>query len=113
MPENILDRLKNGLVLGDGGYLIELERRMYVRGDYWVPEVVVDYPEAVADLHREFIRAGSEVIQALTFWTTRNILKDQAGLMIEACVMTGGGDCASFPFGDNERGYFSLLKTYP
>lgn len=42
-------------------------------------EVVVDYPEAVADLHCEFIHAGSEVIQALTFWSTRNILKDQAG----------------------------------
>ncbi len=75
---DITERLRGAPLLGDGGYLIELERRMYVRGDYWVPEVVLDHPEAVAQLHREFIRAGSEIIQALTFWTTRNILEGQA-----------------------------------
>jgi betaine-homocysteine S-methyltransferase len=76
---SLLEQLADWVVLGDGGYLIELERRMYVRGDYWVPEVVLDHPEAVEALHREFIRAGSEAIQALTFWTTRNIVDEQAG----------------------------------
>ena len=79
-----LDRLRAGPVLGDGGYLIELERRMYVRGNNWVPEVILDHPEAVSELHREFLRAGSEVLQALTFWTTRNILEGQASRGDEA-----------------------------
>ena len=77
--KTILERMADEVVLGDGGYLIELERRMYVRGDYWVPEVVLDHPEVVEGLHKEFIRAGSEAIQALTFWTTRNFLDEQAG----------------------------------
>ncbi len=79
MGDGILDKLAQGPVLGDGGYLIELERRTYVKGQYWVPEVVLDNPEALAQLHTEFLRAGSEVLQALTFWTSRNILDDKAG----------------------------------
>ena len=30
MSKTILDLLKSGVVLGDGGYLLELERRGYV-----------------------------------------------------------------------------------
>ena len=31
MNEGILQRLSEGIVLGDGGYLLELERRGYVQ----------------------------------------------------------------------------------
>ena len=34
----------------------------------WTPEAVVDHPEAVKQLHREFLRAGSDVMQAE--WST-------------------------------------------
>ena len=77
--KTILEPMADEVVLGDGGYLIELERCMYVRGDYWVPEVVLDHPKVVERMHKVFIRAGSEAIQGLTFWTSRNFLDEQAG----------------------------------
>lgn len=64
----ILERLRTDLVLGDGGYVLELERRGYIQAGPFTPQVVLDFPEAVAGLHREFRRAGAEVLQALTFY---------------------------------------------
>src|SRR5207247_3201284 len=79
--------LREGVVLGDGGYLIELERRGYVdsgsgrekvgtgRGSgQFTPEVAIENPEALRELHREFLHAGSQVLQALTFFGTREKL---------------------------------------
>jgi betaine-homocysteine S-methyltransferase len=88
MPEGIIDRIKRqGIVLGDGGYLLELERRGYVdsgsgrekvgtgRGSgQYTPEVAIEHPAALRELHREFLRAGSQVLQALTFFATREKL---------------------------------------
>src|SRR5437868_13313439 len=86
--ENILDRIaKQGPVIGDGGYLIELERRGWVdsgsgrervgtgRGSgQFTPEVAIEHPDALRELHREFLNAGSQVLQALTFFGTREKL---------------------------------------
>jgi len=86
--ENILDRIaKHGVVLGDGGYLIELERRGWVdsgsgrekvgtgKGSgQFTPEVAIENPDALRELHREFLNAGSQVLQALTFFGTREKL---------------------------------------
>jgi betaine-homocysteine S-methyltransferase len=85
MPKGILDLIKP--VLGDGGYLVELERRGYVdsgsgrekvgtgRGSgQYTPEVAIEHPEVLRQLHREFLHAGSQVLQALTFFATREKL---------------------------------------
>jgi betaine-homocysteine S-methyltransferase len=77
----------NGVVLGDGGYLLELERRGYVdsgsrrekvgtgRGSgQFTPEVAIEHPDALRGLHQEFLGAGSQVLQALTFFATREKL---------------------------------------
>src|SRR5882724_3364811 len=86
--ENILERIaKQGIVLGDGGYLIELERRGWVdsgsgrekvgtgKGSgQFTPEVAIEHPDALRELHREFLNAGSQVLQALTFFGTREKL---------------------------------------
>jgi betaine-homocysteine S-methyltransferase len=69
-----LERLEEGPVLGDGGYLLELERRGYVRAGPFTPEVSITDPEALAQLHREFLRAGAEVLQALTFYASEDKL---------------------------------------
>lgn len=69
MP-NIMERLAAGPVLGDGGYLLELEKRGYVQAGPFTPEVVVEQPEALAQLHREFLRAGAEVLQTMTFYAS-------------------------------------------
>ncbi|MBM3838689.1 MAG: hypothetical protein FJ398_12140 [Verrucomicrobia bacterium] len=84
---SIETRLKTDVVLGDGGYLIELERRGYVdsgsgrekvgtgKGSgQFTPEVAIEHPDALRQLHREFLAAGSQVLQALTFFATREKL---------------------------------------
>ena len=89
--KSITTLLEEGAVLGDGGYLIELERRGYVdsgsrrekvgtgKGSgQFTPEVAIENPDALRELHREFLKAGSQVLQALTFFGTREKL-DRAG----------------------------------
>jgi betaine-homocysteine S-methyltransferase len=72
---DILERLKDGVVQGAEGYVFELERRGYIKAGPYVPEVVLDFPEAVKELHREFMRAGSDVMVALTYYAHREKLK--------------------------------------
>ena len=57
------------------GYVFEMERRGYVQAGAYVPEVVLDHPHAVTELHREFMYAGSDVIEALTYYAHRDKLK--------------------------------------
>jgi len=70
----ILERLQEDVVLGDGGYILELERRGYVQAGPYTPEVAVEHPEALRQLHREFLRAGADVLQALTFYASKDKL---------------------------------------
>lgn len=85
--KTIRDLLDAQVVIGDGGYLIELERRGFVdsgsgreqvgtgRGSgQFTPEVAIEQPDALRELHREFLNAGSQVLQALTFFGTREKL---------------------------------------
>jgi betaine-homocysteine S-methyltransferase len=70
MGKDILQRLAEGPVLGDGGYLLELEKRGYVQAGPFTPEVVIEHPDALAQLHREFLRAGVDVLQTMTFYAS-------------------------------------------
>ena len=72
--KGIVERLSEGVVLGDGGYLLELEKRGWVRPGPFTPEAVLTHPEAVRQLHIEFREAGAEVLQALTFYASRDKL---------------------------------------
>src|SRR2546422_10119932 len=74
MKKGILQKLKEGPVLGDGGYLLELEKRGWVRAGPFTPEVALPPPEALRQLHTEFREAGAEVLQALTFYASRDKL---------------------------------------
>jgi len=74
MRKGILEKLKEGPVLGDGGYLLELEKRGWVRAGPFTPEVALTNPEALRQLHVEFREAGAEVLQALTFYASRDKL---------------------------------------
>src|SRR6516165_6698056 len=71
----LADRLAQGTVLGAEGYVFELERRGYVKAGAYVPEAVVDFPDAVTELHREFLRAGADVMVALTYYAHRGKLR--------------------------------------
>src|SRR4051812_42134404 len=87
MRQSIVELMQRDVVLGDGGYLIELERRGYVdsgsrrekvgtgRGSgQFTPEIAIEHPSALRGLHQEFLDAGSKVLQALTFYGTREKL---------------------------------------
>ncbi len=73
---NLLERLEKDIVIIAEGYVFELEKRGYIKAGPYVPEVVLDFPDAVKELHREFLRAGSDVIEALTYYANRNKLAD-------------------------------------
>ncbi len=71
----LLERLEQGPVICAEGYLFELERRGYLQAGAFVPEVVLEQPELVAQLHREFVHAGSDVVEAFTYYAHREKLR--------------------------------------
>jgi methionine synthase I (cobalamin-dependent) len=73
--QGLLERLAAGPVICAEGYLFELERRGYLQAGAYVPEVVLDFPEQVENLHRDFLRAGSDVIEAFTYYAHREKLR--------------------------------------
>jgi betaine-homocysteine S-methyltransferase len=70
-----LERLEAGSVICAEGYLFEFERRGYLQAGAFVPEVVLEHPELVAELHREFVHAGSDVVEAFTYYAHREKLR--------------------------------------
>ncbi len=72
MAKGILESLKQGFVLGDGGILVEGRYR-----GYDTPRIVVEFPDVLRQIHVDFFRAGSQVLQAHTWWTTRKRLKER------------------------------------
>lgn len=75
MANRLLERLQSGPVVCAEGYLFELERRGYLQAGAFVPEVVLEHPEKVRELHREFVHAGSDVVQAFTYYAHREKLR--------------------------------------
>src|SRR5438445_3383085 len=71
----LLQRLDQGPVICAEGYVFELERRGYLQAGAFVPEVVLEHPEAVTQLHRDFVHAGSDVVEALTYYAHREKLR--------------------------------------
>jgi betaine-homocysteine S-methyltransferase len=73
--KGLLERLDEGPVICAEGYLFELERRGYLQAGAFVPEVVLEHPEKVSELHREFVHAGSDVVEAFTYYAHREKLR--------------------------------------
>lgn len=71
----LMQRLDEDAVICAEGYLFELERRGYLQAGPYVPEVVLEHPDVVAGLHLEFWRAGSDVIEAFTYYGHREKLR--------------------------------------
>jgi betaine-homocysteine S-methyltransferase len=74
MAKDILSALKEGVVLGDGGMIIEARWR-----GYDTPDIIGSHPDALRQIHQDFFRAGSQVLQALTWWTSRTQLETRQG----------------------------------
>ena len=75
MKKDLIARLNKGPVLCAEGYLFAMERRGYLSAGGFVPTVVLEHPEVLSQLHREFIRAGSDVVQAFTYYGHREKLR--------------------------------------
>ncbi len=71
----LIEKLDRDFVICAEGYLFEMERRGYLQAGAFVPEVVLDHPEALKQLHREFVRAGTDVVQAFTYYGHREKLR--------------------------------------
>ena len=71
----LLARLDAGPVICAEGYVFELERRGYLQAGAFVPEVVLEHPEVVRQLHLDFAHAGSDVVEALTYYAHREKLR--------------------------------------
>jgi methionine synthase I (cobalamin-dependent) len=71
----LLERLDQGAVICAEGYLFEFERRGYLQAGAFVPEVVLEHPELVKGLHREFVHAGSDVVEAFTYYAHREKMR--------------------------------------
>src|SRR5450631_3050688 len=72
---SLRQRLDKGPVICAEGYVFELERRGYLQAGAFVPEVVLEHPEVVRQLHRDFVHAGSDVVEALTYYAHREKLR--------------------------------------
>jgi betaine-homocysteine S-methyltransferase len=70
-PLGLMERLAKGPVICAEGYLFEFERRGYLQAGAFVPEVVLEHPDQVEGLHRDFVHAGSDVVEAFTYYAHR------------------------------------------
>jgi betaine-homocysteine S-methyltransferase len=73
--KGLLERLGEGTVICAEGYLFEFERRGYLQAGAFVPEIVVEHPDLVEGLHREFVHAGSDIVEAFTYYGHREKLR--------------------------------------
>src|SRR5579864_9186031 len=71
----LMKRLAAGPVICAEGYVFELERRGYLQAGAFVPTVLTEHPEVVEQLHMDFVHAGSDVTQALTYYVHREKLR--------------------------------------
>ena len=67
MSNILLETLKNQPLICAEGYLFEMERRGYLTSGEFVPEVALEHPEVLENLHKEFQHAGSNIVQAFTY----------------------------------------------
>lgn len=71
----LMERLEQGAVVCAEGYVFELERRGYLQAGAFVPTVLIEHPEVVEQLHMDFVHAGSDVVEALTYYVHREKLR--------------------------------------
>lgn len=61
----LVERLNRGeTIICAEGYLLALTRRGYIDPSTFIPEFLLEQPEALKALHYEFIHAGTDVTEA-------------------------------------------------
>lgn len=70
--KGLLQRLNDGdFVLVAEGYMFQFNQRGYLKVGVMVPEVVIEHPHLVQNMHEEFVHAGSDVVLAFTYYGHR------------------------------------------
>src|SRR5438105_15269428 len=87
---DLTSRLDTGPVICAEGFLFELERRGYLSAGEFVPEVALEYPEALRSLHVDFQRAGCDIGEAFTYKGSRENVR-----VISKDDQLGAADTAS------------------
>ena len=79
-------RLRAGApVLLDGALGTELERRNVPAGlPLWSTHALLEAPETIANIHRDYVAAGAEVLTAASFRTQRRSLARAPGARLES-----------------------------
>ena len=67
IKRNLLERLEEDTVICAEGFLFEAERRGYLASGEFVPELALEQPEALKNIHIDFQHAGSDVVEAFTY----------------------------------------------
>lgn len=67
MKRSISETLDHGPLICAEGYLFELERRGYLQAGSFVPEVALENPDVLEQVHRDFVKAGSDVVLAFMY----------------------------------------------
>ncbi|XP_033744365.1 betaine--homocysteine S-methyltransferase 1-like isoform X1 [Pecten maximus] len=72
----LVHRLARGdsIIIAEG-YVREFERRGYLNAGAFVPEVVLESPHLVKVMHEEFVHAGSDVVEAFTYYAHREKMR--------------------------------------
>ncbi|XP_065186343.1 betaine--homocysteine S-methyltransferase 1-like [Sycon ciliatum] len=70
LKKDLLQRLSEGVVVGDGGMIWTMQQRGYASAGF-TPEAAIEHRDTVLQVHREFIHNGADVLQACTFWSAR------------------------------------------
>ncbi|MCH8087490.1 MAG: homocysteine S-methyltransferase family protein [Chloroflexi bacterium] len=86
--DSLQSRLKAGeVIIMDGGTGSELHRRgLPVSDKIWSGEALLSQPDAIREIHEDYIKAGAEIVITNTFSTGRHIL-EVAGLGDRAVEM--------------------------
>merc|ERR1719436_249402 len=118
--KDIMSRLRQGeVILGDGSYVVTLEKRGYVKAGDWTPEASVEEPEGVKTLAREFAKAGADVTQTFTFYSTDDWIGtfDEEGTPKLTCKQINSAACkiakeVSDEYGTIVCGGITQTETY-
>ena len=72
-----MERLAEGPVIGDGGFVFAMEKRGYVKAGPWTPEVVMENPEAGTKLFVTiFTYYSNTLLVSATYFNSKQRVKN-------------------------------------
>jgi 5-methyltetrahydrofolate--homocysteine methyltransferase len=108
-----LDTLRERVLVYDGAMGTQIQDRQLSLADYWDKEgcsevLVLSRPDVIRDIHRDYLRAGADVVETNTFGATSIVLgeydlQDKVAEINKAAVKLAKEACAEFSTADRPR----------